>query len=169
MDITILPPQTDQVAALTVFARQIFFSTFEHTVDAENMRHYLDSEMNENVFAAQLTDPLYKTFLVWKSGEICGYIQFYYNPNESYQDIKLELKRFYVDSRFHGQGIAGPMMEFCFQEIERMGEKRVWLGVWENNFKALKFYKKWGFNEIDEHLFVTGTESQRDLILARSF
>jgi diamine N-acetyltransferase len=165
--IKIQPATLDHIDIWTQFARQMFYETFKDTVSSENMQLYLDKEMNKTIFARQLENPIYKTYFVWIESELSGYIQFYYNPDEKYQNIVLELKRFYVASRFHGKGVAAEMMAFCLDEVVRLKESAVWLGVWENNFKALSFYKKWKFEPIDEHTFVTGSESQRDLILAR--
>lgn len=165
IDIFLATPE--HLGTWTQFARKLFFETFEHSITSENMQHYLDTEMTEPIFASQLANPQYKTFYVFVEKELAGYIQFYFNLKESYQNISLELKRFYVAPHLHGKGVAGQMMSFCFQEAARMNESALWLGVWENNFKALAFYKKWGYEPISEHTFVTGSESQRDLILAR--
>jgi diamine N-acetyltransferase len=165
--VEIRPATLEHIIVWTQFARQMFHSTFEHSVSAENMQIYLDTEMNEQVFAKQLENPAYRTYYVWIGKELSGYIQLYYNPNESYQNITLELKRFYVAPHLQGKGVAAQMMAFCLDEVARLKEPAFWLGVWENNFKARSFYKKWNFEPIGEHIFVTGSESQRDLILAR--
>jgi len=44
----------------------------------------------------------------------------------------------------------------------------VWLGVWEHNPRAIAFYRKWGFEAVGEHVFVVGTDPQRDLVMTRS-
>jgi len=41
----------------------------------------------------------------------------------------------------------------------------VWLGVWEENPRAIQFYKKNGFVEFDKHLFVLGEDEQTDLMM----
>jgi len=41
----------------------------------------------------------------------------------------------------------------------------VWLGVWEENYRALKFYKKNGFVEFDKHIFKLGNEEQTDIMM----
>ncbi|MEG2102651.1 MAG: GNAT family N-acetyltransferase, partial [Flavobacterium sp.] len=43
--------------------------------------------------------------------------------------------------------------------------KYIWLGVWEENIRALSFYKKNGFVEFDKHIFVLGDEEQTDLLM----
>ena len=41
----------------------------------------------------------------------------------------------------------------------------VWLGVWENNLKAIGFYVNNGFIQFGSHEFKFGSEMQTDLIL----
>ena len=43
----------------------------------------------------------------------------------------------------------------------------MWLGVWEENHRANAFYRKHGYAEVGEHVFMLGADAQRDLILAK--
>jgi ribosomal protein S18 acetylase RimI-like enzyme len=42
-----------------------------------------------------------------------------------------------------------------------------WLGVWERNPKAIAFYRKFGFQEVGEHVFPLGSDAQRDIVMSR--
>ena len=44
----------------------------------------------------------------------------------------------------------------------------LWLGVWEENPKAIQFYKKLGFVDFGEHEFDLGDERQRDIMMKLS-
>jgi len=44
----------------------------------------------------------------------------------------------------------------------------VWLGVWEQNNRALAFYQKFGFKKTGDHIFCVGDDPQRDVILSRA-
>ena len=41
----------------------------------------------------------------------------------------------------------------------------VWLGVWEENPRAINFYKKNGFVAFDKHLFQLGNDLQTDIMM----
>ena len=56
----------------------------------------------------------------------------------------------------------------CFAEFAAQGSDIVWLGVWEQNPRAISFYRKLGFTEVGEHIFQVGTDPQRDIIMKRS-
>ena len=64
---------------------------------------------------------------------------------------------------------AGPaLLERCLDEARARGAKTFWLGVWERNDRARAFYGRYGFTEVGDHVFVVGTDPQRDVILTRA-
>ena len=48
---------------------------------------------------------------------------------------------------------------------KEMGYRKAWLGVWENNFRAIKFYRKYGFKKFGQHSFLLGKDLQTDYLL----
>ena len=44
----------------------------------------------------------------------------------------------------------------------------LWLGVWEKNLSAIRFYEKNGFTAFGEHIFMLGTDPQRDVLMKYS-
>jgi len=77
----------------------------------------------------------------------------------------IELERFYVDRQFHGQGIAQTLMQACFDRARQSGHGTIYLGVWENNHRAIAFYRKCGFDVVGSHAFQLGDEAQNDLLM----
>jgi ribosomal protein S18 acetylase RimI-like enzyme len=80
----------------------------------------------------------------------------------------LELQRIYVERSFHGTGLANELLAEIFRSAEHHGAAAVWLGVWEHNPRAIRFYQRSGFVESGDHVFVVGTDPQRDLVMVRS-
>jgi len=74
----------------------------------------------------------------------------------------------YVDKPWHGKGIAQDLMDFILTLAKQLGSGQVWLGVWENNLRATSFYRKYAFTEVSEHIFMVGSDPQRDIIMMRS-
>lgn len=113
---------------------------------------------------------LTKTFIVFDKNEAIGFCQIRQNKNvydfiEDKQTI--ELLRIYVDKRYIGKGIGKILMKSCLDEIKNMRKKTVWLGVWENNYIALNFYKKFGFDIVGSHIFRIGEQEDKDLIMIK--
>jgi len=75
----------------------------------------------------------------------------------------LELKRLYVLKEFHGKKIAQELMDYFIEYATKNKYACVWLGVWEHNMRAQKFYAKYGFvNSGYTHDFPIGDTPQTD-------
>lgn len=153
---------------LAPVAHKIFLETFLPLNNPSDVIDYADRFLTAESFARDLEKPDYFTYGVYWNEELIGYIQMLFNPEEVYDGISFELKRFYLLSTHHGRGLAQEMMKFCEQLAREQGESAFWLGVWEKNFKALRFYEKCGFKKIASHPFVMGQETQTDFIFAKT-
>lgn len=78
-----------------------------------------------------------------------------------------EIHRLYVDRAWHGRGIAVQLMAALLDCARDGNADVVWLGVWEHNPRAISFYRKAGFTDVGEHLFMLGGDPQRDIIMSR--
>jgi diamine N-acetyltransferase len=79
----------------------------------------------------------------------------------------IELDRIYVLSEHHGKGVAQLIMDFINFVAEEKGNDFVWLGVWEHNPKAIRFYQKVGFEKFGTHIFDIGDDPQTDWMMWR--
>jgi len=79
---------------------------------------------------------------IFKNGEIIAFIAFYENDENS--EVAY-LTMIAVCKKFGHLGYGKSLMEISINEIKKKGFKRYRLEVKENNLKAIKFYKKYGF------------------------
>ena len=123
-----------------------------------------------DIQAREIDDEGLVTSLAEVDGELAGYTQ--WRRQQLIACVKAEqpseLSRIYVDARWHGQGVAGQLMQHVMTLALDSGSDVLWLGVWEHNPKAIAFYRKVAFDVIGEHVFAVGSDMQRDLIMARS-
>lgn len=68
----------------------------------------------------------------------------------------VEIQRVYLLEKLRGKGVGKAIMERCFTEARRKNYEAVWLGVWERNLEARKFYQKYGFTKVGELTFPYG-------------
>lgn len=155
--------------ALTAIARQTFYDTFTGTCTDEDMQSFLDQYYNPVQLGAELSNPETYCFFAETDGKPVAYLHFM----EDYQHFPLmkkwkalELKRIYVLKEFHGKGIAQKLMDYIMQFAADHQYEVVWLGVWEHNLRAQKFYEKYGFkNSGHTHDFPIGNTPQTDVWL----
>lgn len=79
----------------------------------------------------------------------------------------VEIKRIYLLSRFHGGGLGSRMMEVALEEARAMGRRRVLLGVYAQNARAIGFYERHGFEHVGRRRFRVGRREYDDTVMAR--
>jgi len=79
----------------------------------------------------------------------------------------IELRRFYIEGRWHGRGLAPALMEHVLRAAVARGAAVLWLGVWERNARAIRFYRKCRFLDVGSQVFVLGADPQTDRVMLR--
>jgi ribosomal protein S18 acetylase RimI-like enzyme len=166
MEINIRKIGIEDVSSLAVLARQTFFDTFTGTCTEEDMQGYLEQYYSIAQLSKELQDEAGFCFFAEAGGEPVAYLQFkedYSNFREVSKWKALELKRIYVHRAFHGKGIAQQLMDLFLNVAKEKKYEVVWLGVWEHNIRAQKFYAKYGFTDSGyTHDFPIGSTPQKD-------
>ena len=169
MEINIRRIGIDDVAALSVLARKTFYDTFTGTCTEEDMQGFLDQFYSEAQLGKELLDEEMFFFFAAAEGKPVAYLQFkedYKNFPEIKKWKALELKRIYVLKELQGKGIAQKLMDYLLDFAVEKKYKVVWLGVWEHNLRAQKFYEKYGFTDSGyTHDFPIGSTPQTDIWL----
>ena len=169
MEINIRRININDVTALLIIARQTFFDTFTGTCTDEDMQSFLDQFYNEEQLGKELLDPETFCYFAEANGVPLAYLHFkedYTNFPTEKKWKALELKRIYVLKEFHGKGIAQKLMDFILNFAAEKKYEMLWLGVWEHNIRAQKFYVKYGFeNSGYTHDFPIGNTPQTDIWL----
>lgn len=125
---------------------------------------------SEELQAAEIANPDMVTLLAQYGEEPVGFAQLRWGEAPSFVQGNSpgEIQRMYVASSWHGKGVAQTLMAACIEKIKAHGSDMVWLGVWERNPRAIAFYRKFGFVERGDHIFLLGQDRQKDIVMARS-
>lgn len=156
-------------AALSEAAARLFSDSYQHVMQPAELQGHLADFFTPAKQSAELNDPSCTTFLALDDG-IIGYAQVVEGsiPACGIAARKAaELKRIYVDRRWHGQGVAQALVQLVQREAQRRGCDQLWLAVWEINERAISFYSKNGFQKIGRQGFPMGTDDDSDFVMAR--
>jgi ribosomal protein S18 acetylase RimI-like enzyme len=82
-------------------------------------------------------------------------------------DGDLELKRIYSLSRFHGRGLGAALMRAALAHASERKARRLLLGVYAGNGRAIAFYRRQGFQPIADRRFRVGDRDYDDVVFAR--
>jgi diamine N-acetyltransferase len=162
-----IPSDASSIAHI---GRTVFHTTFAHTCSKKDMDDFLDSTYTTDIILRELHDPNRRFLVSILDDRVVAFSQLTMNTDESSVEQyakRVELQRIYVDNNLHGKGAAGVLMEHTLELARSLGYEHVWLGVWENNVRAFRFYQKFGFTQVGQHTFMVGEDKQTDWIVVK--
>lgn len=165
--ITISKVSLADVERLQQIGRQTFVETFAASNTEENMRAYLAEGFALEKLTAELQEPNSAFYFAGLAGQVIGYLKVNTGSAQTEQQAgqALEIERIYVLQKFHGQQVGQVLYEQALRLATQAQADYVWLGVWEENPRAISFYKKNGFVEFDKHIFRLGDDEQTDILM----
>ena len=133
------------------------------------MAKFLSEEYDFDKLKAEVENPESFYYFYYFEDELAGYLKLNVDAaqTESEYPEALEIQRIYVLQKYQGKRIGLAMMQQALVIAEELKKPQVWLGVWENNFKAQAFYQKSGFKKVGSHDFILGDDRQTDHILLK--
>ena len=167
MNINIRNISINDLAQLQKIGKETFTETFTEHNTKEDLDKYLEESFSNEKLSAELTNPHSSFYFAEEDENIIGYLKI--NFGDAQTEVKdnkaLEIERIYVLQEFHGKKVGQALFEKAIAIATEMKVNYVWLGVWEQNHKALQFYKKNGFVPFDTHIFKLGNDEQIDIMM----
>lgn len=148
---------------------ETFSDTFGDFNTLQNLRAYTDKAYDLKVLLREMQEPNSEFYFIYLDQQLAGYLKININSaqSEPMTDDFLEIQRIYVRVPFKRQGLGRMLLKFAIERAEALDRPRIWLGVWEKNYPAQKFYESMGFEKYSSHTFVMGNSSQTDYILKK--
>ncbi|NIF05208.1 GNAT family N-acetyltransferase [Chryseobacterium sp. Tr-659] len=148
---------------------QTFSETFAEDNTEEAMKKYLEESFNTEKVKSELHNPDSLFYIAWEEDDPVGYLKLNSGSaqTELQEEMSLEIERIYVKKSHHGKKVGQLLYNQALETAQILNKSSLWLGVWEENLRALNFYKKNGFVEFDKHIFRLGDEEQTDLMMRK--
>ena len=147
-NIAIKQARANDVELLQSLSIVTFTDTFAAYNTTENMQMYIEKYFSVANLLAELNNSENFFFISFRENEPAGYLKLRL-PQEHLSSLKnntaIELERVYVLKKLQGTGLGYKLMQFAFEYSRQKGFDILWLGVWERNEKAIRFYEKFGF------------------------
>ncbi|NML68599.1 GNAT family N-acetyltransferase [Chryseobacterium sp. RP-3-3] len=149
--------------------RQTFYETFAESNSEEAMKTYLEESFSTEKVKSELNNPDSHFFIAWEEDIPVGYLKLNSGTaqTEMQDDTSLEIERIYVKQSHHGQKVGQLLYDQALATAQNLNKSYLWLGVWEENLRALQFYRKNGFEEFGTHTFRLGDDDQTDLMMKK--
>lgn len=170
------PADADAISALAIAT---FALGCPPDTDPQDIAEHVAHELTPERFRMYIADPAATVLVAEVPAEdhdaLAGYAIFISGeahpliPASAHSEVEggpcVEVRKFYVDPRFHGAGIAAELMR---RELELHADAAaIWLSVNDSNRRAQMFYAKFGFAVIGTQQYRVGDDLQDDLVMCR--
>lgn len=161
----------EDAKVLTDLAYTTFWDAFAHHPKnaPDDLNHYMRQAFNQEQIATELADEKNIFLIAEIDGEAAGYSKIIIDNIEPgiTAEKPVELSRLYSHQKHLGQGVGQSLMDACFDRARGEGRDVMWLGVWEYNPRAQRFYERNGFRVVGSHVFLLGKDPQTDLLMQK--
>ena len=152
---------------LQEISRSTFYDTYAEFNTKENVKQYLEVHFALEQLQSELKDINCEFYFAKLNSEIIGYIKVNFEKAQTVQGHpnSLEIERIYVKKEIQGKKTGFHLLQKAIEISKQHQHNYLWLGVWENNTKAIDFYKKQNFELFGTHPFKFGEDMQTDYLM----
>lgn len=165
----IIPVTFNDASILLELSRKTFYDAFAHLNNADDMEAFAVKAFTLQKYRQELSDPDSFFYFAIVDHNIAGYLKVNFNKaqTELQDPHALEVERIYILQQYQGQKIGKQLLSFAINMAVNKNLKYIWLGVWEHNHKAIRFYESQGFVKFGSHPFVLGNDKQTDELMKK--
>jgi len=166
-DLKFVKLNSGDVKELELISKQTYFNAFSAENSPENMQAYLESSLSEKKLLKELREANSEFYFADINHKTIGYFKINFGDAQTdlHDQNALELERIYVIKEFQGKKIGQKLLDEVLGIAKENQMDYLWLGVWEKNERAIRFYERNGFSVTGSHPFRMGDEIQTDLIM----
>ncbi|ERI91855.1 putative protease synthase and sporulation negative regulatory protein PAI 1 [Clostridiales bacterium oral taxon 876 str. F0540] len=144
-----------------------FYETFSGENTKDDMENYLKENFSYEKLESEITNNYSKFYIVEDNEEVAAYMKLNFDKaqTEEGHNHTLEVQRIYVLQEYKGKHIGKMLIQEAIEIGKINNLNYIWLGVWEHNLAAIRFYEKQGFVKFDTHIFKLGNDEQTDNLM----
>jgi GNAT superfamily N-acetyltransferase len=152
--------------ALSAFASKAFRDTYRDIDDPRDIALYAAEHLSPQAIAAVIGDSASVILLAEVGSILAGYAILSRSepPSCVVGPDSIELARFYLGATFIGCGYGRELMHAVHAEARQLGARTLWLGVYDRNVRAVRFYERSGMARVGGKEFLFGNHVYIDPI-----
>lgn len=157
----------EEINALSRLAITTFSDTFGHLYPPQDLAFHLEKTCSSQYFGEALGRD--KILVAEELGQLVGYLKYgaVGLPITDIPEGAMELHRLYLTKDFQGKGIGKQLMDAFLSQPEVNAAPSLYVGVWENNTRAIKFYREYGFEICGEYDYAVGQHIDHEWMMVR--
>jgi len=157
----------NDLTVLLEIAKKTFVDAFEKDNNPDDFNTYISSAFSEEQLKKELLNSDCHFYFAYLEEILVGYFKINEGgaQNEHFEQASIELERIYVRNTFQKQGLGKLLLLKAIEIARARKVSFLWLGVWEENRAAIRFYERYGFEKFDKHPYYIGNDKQLDWLL----
>ena len=172
VDFTLRRAEPGDESALALVGAATFLDAFIHDIPGPDLVLHCQRQHSAAVYANFLSadDPRYACWHTEHAGTRAPIGYAVACPPDLPGDPgphDIEIKRIYCLSQVHGSGAGQALFEAALAHGKALGCSRLWLGTYEENRRAIAFYRRNGFETVATRQFQVGEQIFADIVMAR--
>ena len=169
--VSLVPCTFSDLAVLREVALETFNEAFAAQNDPKDFQTYLRDAFSAERLRREMSEPETRFFFLYFRKQLAGYAKI--NTGKAQTELQdpagLEIERIYIRKPFQGKGLGSWLLGQLTTLGRKEGKKYAWLGVWEENTEAIRFYKRHGFVTFGKHPYYIGSDRQMDWMMRLDF
>ncbi|WP_339835308.1 GNAT family N-acetyltransferase [uncultured Maribacter sp.] len=167
MELSYKPCSFNDLSQLMLISRKTFVEAFENDNDPLDFKNYIDRAFSNDTLAIELQNTESHFYFVYHEQTLVAYFKL--NEGNAQTDGKLvdsiELERIYVIASYQGKRLGEEILNQIKHIALQRKKNSLWLGVWEHNQRAIKFYQRNAFKKFGTHPYFIGNDEQTDWLM----
>ncbi len=157
----------DDVIQLQQISRITFSETFAEHNTNDDLNKYLQEQLSLKQLMEELNNAYSAFYFASENERVIGYLKLNWEKaqTELIDEAAFEIERIYILKEYFGKGLGQFLLDHAITIGKAKHPSYIWLGVWEKNSRAIRFYEKNGFKVFSSHLFTLGNDIQTDLLM----
>ena len=166
-----IPISIQDIDVLQSLAIRTYTDAFAHKNKPGVLERYVEHAFAKAHLEKQLLTSDSLWYFLKHNDTIVGYLKLNIGAAQTeFQDQNgLEIERIYIDTPYLNRGFGKKGIDFSISQAQKLKKNYIWLGVWEENPDAIRFYKKNGFKITGTHHYDMIAEIQTDYIMQLHF
>ncbi len=149
------PATVHDCKVLTLIGGRSLIESHGHSAPAPVMQSYLTEKFTKTAVEQELANPQNIFHIIYYNHQPAGYSKIIYRqPLEHIpQKAITKMERLYLLKEYYSLKLGERLLQYNINLSRGQGDDGMWLYVWKENERALRFYTKAGFRIIGDGVF----------------
>ena len=171
MDLSFKKCTLKNLVKLVEISKSTFINAFEKDNNPLDFNSYIDFAFSQEKIKSELLNSNSTFYFTYFKNELVGYFKLNENEaqTEKFNKKTIELERIYVLKKFQNKQLGKHILLEIIRIVKTKQVSFLWLGVWEKNLAAIRFYERYNFKKFDTHFYYIGNDKQTDWLMKLDF